>query len=418
MTVAPEREGGGLLPAKLLSYSARAGAIVPHYLTARDEVWVREVLGELDAFAGKTAREVDVAFEAVGGRACANGAAPRAVAGLRRVCSRIWGLRTEALIRPSLARRVVFELAAKTASRAEAIDDAARSLGVSSEALVASLFADRPNARRLVSPAVVPSSAEIVGLYNLALVQGLLLSATDVTVHARSHVRSVVRFAKLKGLLCTYDADAHGLRIHLSGPLSVLRHTTKYGIALAAFLPSVIATPGWSLEARCEHQGASRRLVASAADPIASTHALPRDVDSAVERCLLRDIRRLGSTWTMARETTAIRAGGRVFFPDFTLTREGHRVLVEIVGYYTPEYLASKLRTLREAGLTDIVVCVDETLACDSKDVVAPEVLRYRKRVDAKALLAAAERIAASLCPGPSLGGSGGVLGAAHGPGR
>jgi predicted nuclease of restriction endonuclease-like RecB superfamily len=68
--------------------------------------------------------------------------------------------------------------------------------------------------------------------------------------------------------------------------------------------------------------------------------------------------------------------------------------LVEIVGYYTPEYLSSKLRVLRESGLRRIIVCVDESLTRDRGAFCADAVLFYRRRVDAKALLAAAERVA------------------------
>jgi hypothetical protein len=60
-----------------------------------------------------------------------------------------------------------------------------------------------------------------------------------------------------------------------------------------------------------------------------------------------------------------------------------------------PNNLASKLRVLREAGLKRIVVCVDESLACDHTDFRASAVLPYRRRVDAAALIAAAERVIA-----------------------
>ena len=140
-------------------------------------------------------------------------------------------------------------------------------------------------------------------------------------------------------------------------------------------------------------RGTAARLEVTAHDPIASTHVLPRDVDSRVERHLVRDVLRLGSTWTIERETSAIRAGRRVFFPDFTLARGGDRVTVEIVGYYTPEYLTSKLRCLREAGLSRMIVCIDEALACGDDEVCATRVLRYRRRVDARELLALADAI-------------------------
>jgi predicted nuclease of restriction endonuclease-like RecB superfamily len=112
-----------------------------------------------------------------------------------------------------------------------------------------------------------------------------------------------------------------------------------------------------------------------------------------VERALARDLRRLGSEWTLDRETAAVQIGRGAFFPDFTLRRAGAQVFVEVVGFYTPEYLESKLRTLRQAQLKNFVVCIDESLACSDHEIVASEVLRFRKRIDARTLLAAAGRV-------------------------
>ena len=386
-----------MLPARFLTYSHHGGQLVPHYLAPPDEPWVREVISELDSLVGKTALEIEKAFSERISEAARTGNVPsRTICGLWHVCLRIWTLKSVATTRPSRVRSVVFDAAATSSDREGALETAAAKLGLTREEVLASLFADRPAARKLQSPACLPSPGEVVRLYNLALLQGLLLHSSEVVVHARTHVRSVVRFARLKRLLCTYDNDAEGLRLTLSGPLSVLRYTTKYGHALATFVPSAIATPGWSLEARC-HLGpkGEARLVASSGDPIASTHALPSDVDSAVERHLLRDFRRLGSSWMIARETAALRVGRRVFFPDFSLTRGDDRILVEIVGYYTPEYLESKLRAFREARLERMIVCVDEALACGEEQIIAGAVVRYRRRVDAGHLLEAADRMAA-----------------------
>jgi hypothetical protein len=392
------REGGGLLPAALLAFRRHGGSVVPCYLTERDDVWVRQVLEELDGLVGRTARDVAEAFGTrVMDRTRVAGASGRTVEGIWHVCSRIWTLRVSAPLRPERVREAVFEESARHPTPDGVLDSAAVRLGATREQVVESLFADRAAARRLTAPAETPSAREIVLRYNLSLLQGLLLRAVELDVLARSHVHSVVRFAKLRRLLCTYHSVEDGIRIALSGPLSVLHETTKYGHALAAFVPAAVATPGWTIDARCRIGGHLAGLRASAADPIASTHVLPKDCDSAVERCLARDVRRLGSDWQIARETTAIRVGERVFFPDFTLSRKGGRaILVEIVGYYTPEYLSSKLRVLREAGLKRIIVCVDESLTRDGAAFRADVVLFYRRRVDPEALLAAAERIAAS----------------------
>ena len=65
-------------------------------------------------------------------------------------------------------------------------------------------------------------------------------------------------------------------------------------------------------------------------------------------------------------------------------------LLVEVVGFWTKEYLEGK-RAMLNAARVPLVMCVDErhagpNLAAD------PRVVLFRKRVDARALLEACER--------------------------
>ena len=53
---------------------------------------------------------------------------------------------------------------------------------------------------------------------------------------------------------------------------------------------------------------------------------------------------------------------GGVILPDFRLVDGDRSVLVEIVGYWRPEYLRKKFDLLRKAGRTDVIVCVSERL--------------------------------------------------------
>jgi predicted nuclease of restriction endonuclease-like RecB superfamily len=385
-----------MLPIRLLAYSLRGRELVPHYLAQRDEPWVREVLGELDGLTGKTVSEAEDVFARVSESSQLAHVPSRTLKGVWHVGSRLWAPECRAAASPPRVRDVVFTRSARGGARADVIEAAAHELGIAPSAVLEALFADRSEWRRIRSPRQVPSPTEFVQHYNLALLQGLLLHSTEVVVHARSQVRSVVRFARLKRLLCTYDSTEGGLKLALSGPLSVLRNTKKYGHALATFVPAAMATPGWSIVATCVLGGHEAWLVADGRTPIAAPFCLPREVDSAVERHVLRDVRRRGSAWAIHRETEAVMAGQKVFFPDFTLTRGASRVLVEIVGWWTPEYLTAKLKALRDAALDRIIVCVDGSLGCDPEAITASEVLVYRKRVDAAALLEAAERVSAA----------------------
>jgi predicted nuclease of restriction endonuclease-like RecB superfamily len=357
---------------------------------------MRAVLDAFDAHVGRTVAEREADLPArVRAVARDHGVPVRVADGALHVLSRRFKAKVRSAVDPREARRVVFEESAHgdVFDRGVVLRRAAARLSTAVEAVESSLFADRPAARRIVAPVTPPSPIEAVEAYNLALVQGLLLRSERVVVDVREHVRAVVRFAKLTGLLCTCSARENGTRLEISGPLSILRHTTKYGFALASFFPAVVSTAQFHLEALCVLRGEPKHITIEATDRIARTHKLPRDADSAVERALARDVRRIGGPWTLEREADAIAAGHRLFFPDFTLRRPGAAILVEIVGFYTPEYLRSKLEVLRQARHYPVIACIDESLACDDGDVPAT-VLRYRRRVDALELLRVADAIA------------------------
>lgn len=384
-----------LSPAEM-AFAVRDDIVAPRYLTDRDQPWVRVLIGLFDAFVGRTAAELDAELPERAIRlALEHGVAPRTAVGLRKVAGGFWRRRVDAPVPPPRVRRAVFEAGARERTREVALASTAAELGLEVEIVERSLFADLPSARRITAPDEPPSPRHLVELYNLRVVQGLLARSTDVRVEIREHVRSVVRWAKLLRLLATFDLLADATAVTVSGPLSILRHTTKYGRAFATFVPCVLATPAWSLAARCQLGERSVRFLATSADLLALPFVPPRESDSAVERALVRDVRCLGTDWTLARETAAVALpGGRAFFPDFTMTRGAQRVLVELVGFYTPEYLEAKLRALAAVRGVPVVVAIDEALACAPGDVPAAEVVRYRRRVDARALVEAVERAA------------------------
>jgi len=47
---------------------------------------------------------------------------------------------------------------------------------------------------------------------------------------------------------------------------------------------------------------------------------------------------------------------------------DGRRVILEIVGFWTPEYLSKKLAKIREADAANPVVAVSERLDCSADD--------------------------------------------------
>jgi len=179
------------------------------------------------------------------------------------------------------------------------------------------------------------------GAGNLALVQGLLQRSEHVRVEVREHVRAVVRFAKLAGLLCTYSPTERGTALEVSSPLSILCHTTKYGFALASFLPSAVATPGFCMEARCVLGGEPGRRVHRRDGPHgAHPRAAQRRRQCGGARARARCPAPLHAPVAAAR-VECVGGGEPLVLPRLhAALRGGFSVLVEVLGFSPPSICA------------------------------------------------------------------------------
>lgn len=290
-----------------------------------------------------------------------------------------------------------------SAFRAAAVQAGAPSLdsfdGDVKRMLVQRLYADIPPERIIASlPAGITPDALAIAA-NGAMVARHLKRAHEVRIDLHGEVRRVVRQAKLRGLLCTVARTELGARLAISGPLAVIRRTTYYGRALAELVPFLAWCPRYELVAHCVGQSGPYRMKIESGDPLPPAPAKPT-FDSQVERRFARDFGKATTSWDLVREPEPVAVPvpdgtTRLVFPDFAAvqrTDPTHRWLIEIVGFWTPRYLASKLDGLRGIGSDRLLLCVDERLALDP-DAAADfrAVLRYKGRVPVDEVLRAIE---------------------------
>jgi predicted nuclease of restriction endonuclease-like RecB superfamily len=243
-----------------------------------------------------------------------------------------------------------------------------------------------------------PVSPERLALLcNASIISGLLHKALRVRVVARGSVRAVVRHAKLTGLLCEAlpVETRDGVLLEVSGPYALFRHARVYGRALASQVPRLAWCNSYRLEAECVLDGAQQlgKLVLCSGDPIAAAREL-RPFDSKLEERFARAFAKLAPDWDVIREPGAIPAGEALIFPDFELRHRGtgERWLLEIAGYRTPAYVERKLALLASAKIERLILCIDEDRCCAQGDVEAlGQIVRYRRRLDARAVLAIAD---------------------------
>jgi predicted nuclease of restriction endonuclease-like RecB superfamily len=160
-------------------------------------------------------------------------------------------------------------------------------------------------------------------------------------------------------------------------------------VDFARFLAALVRLPDWRLRAEIELRRGWRpfTFALSSADGWRGGGAAPPEFDSALEETIARKFGPERAGWRLLREAVVLDVGGGLLVPDFVFRHEdGTEVVLEIVGYWTPEYLADKLRRLSRARDVNLVVAVPRHLALRAGRLPA-RVLPFRRRILLRDLL-------------------------------
>lgn len=253
-------------------------------------------------------------------------------------------------------------------------------------------FADIPDYHRLKQFEGYPDARGLLSRYNVAQAQVALFRADNMTIWAHKDLKTILRYAKLARLMHTIKRERGGsYRIIFDGPASVLRETRRYGINMAKFLPALLTCESWRLHARLvtSRPGYMLSLQLTSKDGLKSHLPPPEEFDSKVEANFAAkwgEGKREG--WTLNRESDLLHHGQKVFFPDFVLSHESGRIVfMEIVGFWTPEYLKAKMETLELFKKYDILVAVAEEVAHELPGL-PDNAIRYKSALKLKDVLA------------------------------
>ena len=253
---------------------------------------------------------------------------------------------------------------------------AAAALGRSIDEVRRALYADAPSAR-VLRHAPRLTGRGLLARYNVELARGVLLDAESVTVTARGGWREIFRAVKAARLMYVVRRVGRSYRAEITGPAAAfIVRPARYGARLARVIPALMRTPGWRFDAtirapdgtvaRFGARGVSRAK--RGRPPVGESPRRAR-YDSAWERSLAADFRkRFGRDdrdgWTLSRETSPIAYGDELFLPDFTVRHpDGREALIELVGFWTIEYLEAKARKIAEARLHNLILVVYRGLA-------------------------------------------------------
>jgi uncharacterized protein len=318
------------------------------------------------------------------------------------------------IVEPCILRRKLFEkssacdFALTTLKRDEIIQSVASELGIDRQDVTNEMWSDLDENLVLEYFDTITPTA-LLAWYNLALMQTLMFSCTAVEFVLRggSSWKGVLRHVKRVGLMYNirnerskeFDQTSskddmyydENIVCSLDGPLSIFKMTDLYGTAIAKVLPYVISAESWSLEAWIirNYLSVGRKIyefhiskenappLIGLPDPIDSEEnntPKPRYFDSAVEEKFALKFEQSRSGWTLIREPDPIIVkSDKAFIPDFMFERYGRRIYLEIVGFWTVEYIKRKIEKItricsenRDAKI-DIFIALDNNYYITSK---------------------------------------------------
>ncbi len=371
-----------MLPSELLLFRYNGEELVPKRLKTDKTMLetAKDTISLFEAHRGLRRGELDEQLEVLEGE----GTDYRVKRGLAHLLrSGFSTFETQSPLEPPLLRERLFELAAKdipnpqtarmTTERLAAALSTELGREVHPEEIRHGLYADLADNQRLTD-FEPPEPKALVDRYNLSQVQGIFYRAKSVTINAHRNdpgeYKLLFRYLKLFGLMSYIEGDAdHGFTITVDGPASLFGGSTRYGLSLAKLLPALLHVTRWSLVAelapRTLYDGTvtPARFTLESGCGLVSHYPPGKTYDSMVEASFADRWAGAKTEWQLEREVDLVSIPGSVMVPDFRLVHpDGRSFLLEIVGYWRPEYLKKKFAQVKKALRDDLILAVSERL--------------------------------------------------------
>ncbi|XWK90401.1 MAG: DUF790 family protein [Phormidium sp.] len=307
---------------------------------------------------------------------------------------RVFTLSAQSIPNPLASQRVLNNLA----------DQLSRELNkeVSSQQIRTGLYADLQENRILIQfdP---PAPEDIIHRYNISQVQGVFYRASQIIINAHRNVpgeyKLLFRYLKLFQLMAYIEGDAdHGFTITIDGPTSLFKASTRYGLAIAKLIPALLHVTKWSLSATLQtkdiYSGKEKtgRFTLNSDCGLVTHYPPGKPYDSMLEAGFANRWESLKTEWVLEREVDLIPIPGSVMIPDFRLVHpDGRSYLLEIVGYWRPEYLQKKFAQARKAECDNLILAVSERLNLEKAGVkvsnTPAKIVWFKDKLSPKAVL-------------------------------
>ncbi|WAL59388.1 DUF790 family protein [Thermocoleostomius sinensis] len=402
-----------MLPTDLLIHRQNGEEIVPKYLpiTQKSVAIAADLIHLFQQCHGKTQGELEQRLRELEGTSTDY----RIKRGLAHL------LRSETFskfeivspLEPQLLRQRVFALSARAAPLPQTAPNTLKTIAaqlsqelqqeIFSEQIRTGLYADLDE-NKILTQFDAPNPEALLHRYNLSQVQGIFYRASQICINAHRNdpgeYKLLFRYLKLFGLMTYIEGDAdHGFTISIDGPTSLFKPSTRYGLDIAKLIPALLHVSKWSLVADLQLRDSYSKTNRTGRFTLDSqcnlvTHYPPgKPYDSLLESAFVDRWQSTKTEWRLEREVDLIPIPGSVMIPDFRVVHpDGRSFLLEIVGYWRPEYLRKKFSQVRQSGCSNLILAISERLNLEKAGVhvrnCPAQVIWFKDKLLPKAVLA------------------------------
>jgi len=235
----------------------------------------------------------------------------------------------------------------------------------------------------------------LIKQYNLSVTQTLLFKSLRMEFTCSGNWQKIFRSIKRLGLMYSIERGDQGNIVSVDGPLSLFKMVDRYGTSVAKLLPQIVASKSWKIRAEVLGRNRDRIYlfelgsdqVRGFMEDVPVEEASKRSYDSSVEEHFARSFMSYDSGWKLEREPEPLVAGNYVLIPDFKFTKANLEVYLEIVGFWTQDYLEKKVSKLKSLTGVDMIVAVNENYAGSKFGKIKAQIIYYRNSVPIKPIL-------------------------------
>ena len=345
-----ELQGGGekVFPLQLLTVRrSRNGTIRSILLTSENSDYCTSVVKMFKSSIGMKRETIESNVKLIELKA----QNPKIIKGLSLIMFRISGLAPPSAMDAPSVRKEIFLLdgspAISPSEREQRIGQVADRNKVSSVEIERAIYSDKESEQILLS---VPDIDEniLAQKFNLEQIETVMLKSVNLNIRTSSVHSRLIRRIRSLGLLYTdsYENETH--TISVSGPLSVLQHSERYGSSIALLVRYMVKFSGWELDADI--------ILKSDQKKTSYRYHLDDSVSQYVESSV---------NWHPGSEQNGleidpapVKIGSTLVFPDYLMDINGIRVNILIT---RPRYFEEDnaiLQTLRKEGKKVEMICV------------------------------------------------------------